>query len=40
LARAHNSHFASREQPLTIDTHHHMLPEFFWRETDNELHIE
>jgi aminocarboxymuconate-semialdehyde decarboxylase len=20
---------------LTIDTHHHMLPDFFWRETDN-----
>ena len=20
---------------MTIDTHHHMLPEFFWRETDN-----
>ena len=25
----------SRGQPLTIDTHHHMLPDFFWRETDN-----
>src|SRR5258705_3875963 len=22
-------------QPLTIDTPHHMLPDFFWRETDN-----
>jgi hypothetical protein len=20
---------------LTIDTHHHMLPDFFWRETEN-----
>jgi aminocarboxymuconate-semialdehyde decarboxylase len=20
---------------LTIDTHHHMLPDIFWRETDN-----
>ena len=21
---------------MTIDTHHHMLPDFFWRETENE----
>src|ERR1700745_2440528 len=20
---------------MTIDTHHHMLPDFFWRETEN-----
>ena len=20
---------------ITIDTHHHMLPDFFWRETEN-----
>ena len=20
---------------MVIDTHHHMLPDFFWRETDN-----
>src|SRR5246127_2301821 len=27
---------ASREdEPLTIDTHHHMLPDFFWRETND-----
>lgn len=23
------------ETPLTIDTHHHILPDFFWRETEN-----
>jgi hypothetical protein len=23
------------DEPLTIDTHHHTLPDFFWRETDN-----
>jgi 6-methylsalicylate decarboxylase len=22
-------------RPLTIDTHHHLLPEFFWQETEN-----
>jgi aminocarboxymuconate-semialdehyde decarboxylase len=22
-------------RPLTIDTHHHMLPDFFWQETEN-----
>jgi len=27
----------SREQQLTIDTHHHILPDFFWRET-NDFH--
>src|ERR1700704_4876253 len=26
---------AAREKPLTIDTHHHMLPDFFWQETEN-----
>jgi predicted TIM-barrel fold metal-dependent hydrolase len=27
---------AAREDKLfTIDTHHHMLPDFFWRETEN-----
>ena len=23
------------DRPLTIDTHHHILPEFFWQETEN-----
>jgi len=23
------------DTPLTIDTHHHMLPDFFWQETEN-----
>jgi len=23
------------DRPLTIDTHHHLLPDFFWLETDN-----
>src|SRR4029453_18421686 len=27
---------AARDDTLfTIDTHHHMLPDFFWRETEN-----
>jgi len=24
-----------RTNPLTIDTHHHILPDFFWRETND-----
>jgi hypothetical protein len=31
----HNSQLQVERTPLTIDTHHHMLPDFFWRETDN-----
>ena len=31
--------FSSKGQPLTIDTHHHILPDFFWRET-NDSHAE
>jgi 6-methylsalicylate decarboxylase len=23
------------DRPLTIDTHHHLLPDFFWQETEN-----
>jgi hypothetical protein len=23
-----------KDKPLTIDTHHHILPDFFWRETN------
>ena len=23
------------DRPLTIDTHHHILPDFFWQETEN-----
>ena len=23
---------------FTIDVHHHMLPDFFWRETNDEAH--
>jgi hypothetical protein len=23
------------DRPLTIDTHHHKLPDFFWQETEN-----
>jgi predicted TIM-barrel fold metal-dependent hydrolase len=26
---------ASEDSPLTIDTHHHILPDFFWQETEN-----
>jgi hypothetical protein len=27
---------AARDDTLfTIDTHHHMLPDFFWQETEN-----
>src|SRR4029079_15649390 len=26
------------DTPLTIDTHHHILPDFFWRET-NVSHV-
>src|SRR5258708_21373773 len=23
------------DRPVTIDTHHHILPDFFWQETEN-----
>jgi hypothetical protein len=23
------------DMSMTIDTHHHMLPDFFWQETEN-----
>jgi hypothetical protein len=23
------------DKPLTIDTHHHLLPDFFWQATEN-----
>src|SRR6185295_3004244 len=26
---------AREDNLVTIDTHHHMLPDFFWRETEN-----
>ena len=26
---------ARQNRLLTVDTHHHMLPDFFWRETEN-----
>ena len=26
------------DRSLTIDTHHHILPDFFWRET-NDSHV-
>src|SRR6185295_3250122 len=26
---------AREDRLLTIDTHHHMLPDFFWQETEN-----
>jgi hypothetical protein len=26
----------SSNTSLTIDTHHHILPDFFWQETENE----
>jgi predicted TIM-barrel fold metal-dependent hydrolase len=26
---------ASKDLSLTIDTHHHLLPDFFWEETEN-----
>ena len=32
----HDCKTTNREdRQLTIDTHHHMLPDFFWREADN-----
>jgi hypothetical protein len=24
--------------PVTIDVHHHILPDFFWRETNDSTH--
>jgi hypothetical protein len=26
----------NRDRPLTIDTHHHILPDFFWQATEND----
>jgi hypothetical protein len=24
--------------PIAIDVHHHILPDFFWRETNDDAH--
>jgi aminocarboxymuconate-semialdehyde decarboxylase len=24
--------------PITIDVHHHIVPDFFWRETNDDAH--